>query len=123
MSDRIGGLGGVLIWTSSSRYPAMESFYVDVLGLEPRSRRPGFVNFDWDGTRLTLAVHSEVAGPARDALRIMINLLVDDIDAVAARLASAGVRSRRAPEREEWGGWVCTFEDPDGNLLQLLQLQ
>ena len=28
----------------------------------------------------------------------------------------------RAPEREEWGGWVATFADPDGNVLQLMQL-
>jgi predicted enzyme related to lactoylglutathione lyase len=28
----------------------------------------------------------------------------------------------RAPAREEWGGWVATFADPDGNVLQLMQL-
>ncbi len=26
------------------------------------------------------------------------------------------------PEQESWGGWVATFKDPDGNVLQLLQL-
>ena len=33
-----------------------------------------------------------------------------------------GVVFTRAPEREEWGGWVATFADPDGNVLQLMQL-
>jgi predicted enzyme related to lactoylglutathione lyase len=28
----------------------------------------------------------------------------------------------RQPEREQWGGWIATFKDPDGNILQLLQL-
>jgi predicted enzyme related to lactoylglutathione lyase len=24
--------------------------------------------------------------------------------------------------REHWGGWIITLQDPDGNILQLLQL-
>jgi len=53
---------------------------------------------------------------------VMIHLTVDDIRAVHSRLARAGVVFTRAPEREEWGGWVATFADPDGNTLQLMQL-
>ena len=51
----------------------------------------------------------------------MINLGVDDIHAEHNRLSDAGVVFIRPPERESWGGWVATFQDPDGNLLQLLQ--
>lgn len=121
MTDSIEGIAGVLLWTSSDRFGAMASFYSDVLGFEPRSERDGFINFEWNDVRLTVAVHSGIVGPARDALRIMVNFFVDDIEAAARRLEAAGVALRRSPEREPWGGWICTFEDPDGNLLQLLQ--
>ena len=46
----------------------------------------------------------------------MINLGVDDIHAEHNRLVDAGVVFIRPPERESWGGWVATFQDPDGNL-------
>jgi predicted enzyme related to lactoylglutathione lyase len=52
----------------------------------------------------------------------MVNLAVTDISAVHDRLVRAGVVFTRAPERGEWGGWVATFTDPDGNVLQLMQL-
>jgi predicted enzyme related to lactoylglutathione lyase len=100
----------------------MRAFYRDVIGLRPRSDRPGFVNFDFDGVRLTFSVHSDVVGPARDPLRIMLNLRTSDIDRAVARLRRAGVRMIRPPEPESWGGAIATFEDPDGNVLQYMQL-
>lgn len=121
MTD-IDGLAGVLIYTSRERFPELEVFYLETLRLTPRSRRPGFVNFEWGGQRLTLAVHSEVDGPARDPKRIMVNLTVSDIDGVAALLAERGVVFVREPEPESWGGRIATLADPDGNLIQLLEL-
>ena len=121
MSDAILGLSGVLVWTEAERYQAMRAFYVETLGLAPRSDRERFVNFAWGAQRLTVSVHEGVTGATSDPLRLMINLDVDDIHAVAARLASNGVDFARPPEQEPWGGWVATFHDPDGNTLQLLQ--
>jgi predicted enzyme related to lactoylglutathione lyase len=120
--DSIEGLAGVLIWTSADRFPAMARFYRDTLGLTPRSDKPDFVNFDWQGIRLSVGVHGAVDGASREPLRLMINLTVTDIAAVHARLAGAGIVFTRPPEREAWGGWVATFGDPDGNVLQLMQL-
>jgi catechol 2,3-dioxygenase-like lactoylglutathione lyase family enzyme len=121
-SGRIEGLAGVLIWTERARFDAMARFYRDRLGLIPRSSKPDFINFDWAGVRLSVSVHGGVSGPSRDPLRIMVNLAVDDIHALHARLQREGVVFTRPPEAEEWGGQVATFLDPDGNLLQLLQL-
>jgi predicted enzyme related to lactoylglutathione lyase len=120
--DAIRGLAGVLVWTAADRFAAMVRFYRDTLGLTPRSARSDFINFDWHGVRLSVGVHDGVHGPSADPLRIMINLAVDDIHAVHARLAGAGVSFSRRPEPENWGGLVATFTDPDGNTLQLLQL-
>jgi predicted enzyme related to lactoylglutathione lyase len=69
-----------------------------------------------------VSVHDRVQGASRDPLRIMVNLAVDDIGAVHARLVRAGVVFSRPPEAEEWGGRVATFLDPDGNTIQLMQL-
>jgi predicted enzyme related to lactoylglutathione lyase len=100
----------------------MARFYRETLGLPARSAKPDFVNFDWRGIRLSVGVHDRVDGPSQDPLRIMLNLAVDDIRAVHERLSRAGVNFTRAPEREDWGGWVATFADPDGNTLQIMQL-
>jgi len=122
MMGSIEGLAGVLIWTAADRFPAMARFYRETLGLAPRSDKADFVNFDWSGVRLSVGVHDRVEGTSRDPLRLMINLTVTDIRAVHDRLVRAGVVFTRAPEREDWGGWVATFADPDGNVLQLMQL-
>jgi predicted enzyme related to lactoylglutathione lyase len=115
-------MAGVLIWTEASRFAEMARFYHHVLGLVPRSSRADFINFDWNGVRLSVGVHDGLRGRAVDPLRIMVNLAVDDIEAVHGRLARAGVVFIRPPEQEEWGGRVATFADPDGNTLQIMQL-
>lgn len=116
----VDGLAGVIVWTSRDRFAAMERFYRETLGLTPRSRRDGFINFAWGDVRLTVAVHDGVEGPSSEPERVMVNLATDDIDATHARLMAAGVPVRRPPERESWGGRVATYGDPDGNTVQLL---
>jgi len=113
-------LAGILIWTEVDRFEAMRHFYVERLGLEPRSNREDFVNFEWGSTRLTIGVHEQVRGEARDPLRIMINLAVDDIDQAHNRLVAAQVPCLRQPSPEPWGGRVATYSDPDGNTVQLM---
>lgn len=117
----IGPINGVIVWTSPERHPAMAAFYRDILGLTPRSDRPGFINFEWRDLRLTVSTHSGVDGSSADPLRVMVNFHVDDIHAEHDRLTSRGVVFSRPPEQESWGGWLATFSDPDGNTLQLLQ--
>ena len=113
-------LAGVLIWTEPERFEAMRHFYVEVLGLSPRTERAGFVNFEWGSTRLTIGLHDRVSGTSSDPLRIMVNLAVDDLDAIHHRLQVAGVACLREPSPEPWGGQVATYSDPDGNTIQLM---
>ena len=112
---------GVLVFTSSERFDEMARFYRDVLGLPVRSDRPGFINFVFGDQRLTVAIHSAVSGPSHDPDRLMINFSTLDAASAVAHLVAAGVDIVRNAEREKWGGWVATFRDPDGNLLQLLE--
>ncbi len=118
----ISGIAGVIIWTEPARHAEMARFYRDIVGLQPRSDREGFINFEWGEMRLTVARHSELHGSSRDPKRIMVNLNTDRIQEVYRRLSAAGVQFSRLPEREPWGGWIATFSDPDGNTIQLMQV-
>ena len=116
------GLAGVLVWTEASRFDALRSFYVDVLGLTPRSDRDGFVNFEWGDQRLTIHLHDAVSGPTNEPHRVMLNLAVEGIDELVRRARDAGVTVLRPPERESWGGIVASLVDPDGTTVQLFEL-
>ena len=125
MSDepaRVGAVIGVILGTTAERFDAMRRFYVETLSLPVRTDRPGHVNFQWGDIRLTIAWHDGVSGSASDQRRVLLNLAVDDIEAVAAGLRAEGVTFLREPSAEPWGGAIATFEDPDGNTLQLMQL-
>ena len=115
----IEGVVGVTLWTDDLE--RLLSFYRDTLGLRLRSHHGDFANFEFGDVRLNLGLHDGVRGRSRDPYRIMVHLGVRDIHEERGRLGRLGVRFIREPEQEHWGGWVATFLDPDGNVLQLLQ--
>ena len=115
----VENLAGVIIWTEDLE--RLVAFYRETLGLEPHSVHSNFVAFRFGDVRLSLGQHDKVAGPTMEPYRIMVNLRVTDIHQTYQRLKEAGVPFIRPPEQERWGGWVATFNDPDGNTLQLLQ--
>ena len=92
----------------------------EVLGLTPKSLRKNFVNFEWYNLKLSISVHEKVIDAAKDPFRIMINLESDDIFSIYNDLLTKGVQFIREPEDESWG-FVASFYDPDGNILQLIQ--
>ena len=51
----------------------------------------------------------------------MINLGTARIQETYTILTDKGVSFLREPEQESWGGWIATFTDPDGNIIQLLE--
>ena len=115
----IDGVAGVILWTENVE--RLAAFYRDVLELTPHSVRDTLVAFRFGDVRLSVGLHSGVKGRAKDPNRVMVNLGVRDIHGTYARLQRKGVVFSRPPEREHWGGWVATFQDPDGNILQLLE--
>ncbi|MAX11810.1 MAG: hypothetical protein CL710_05995 [Chloroflexi bacterium] len=111
-------LAGVIIWTQN--FDEMINFYKEVLDLKPKSLRKNFVNFEWHNLKLSISVHEKVIDTAKDPFRIMINLESDDIFSIYDDLLAKGVEFIREPEDESWG-FVASFYDPDGNILQLIQ--
>ena len=115
-------IAGVVFWTDNLE--EMTRFYRDILGLPLHSVHDDFVAFEIKpGVRLNLGTHSRVQGMSRDPFRTQWSTS----RSTTSTPSPTGSRGRgavilREPELETWGGWVATFQDPDGNVLQLLQL-
>ena len=116
----ITGVVGVTIWTDD--LGRMFHFYHDVLRLPLHSRHEDWLAFQLGDVRFNVGLHDRVHGVSQDPYRFMPHLGVDDIHLAYRRLKAEGVEFVRPPEQEHWGGWVATLKDPDGNILQLLQL-
>ena len=118
----IKGLGGATIWSEDIN--TLLPFYRDVVGLQVGVDSADFVIFgDQSQPALAIGTHSEVHGRTQEPARHMVGLLTDDIQADAARLKAAGVRFIEDPTDQGDGFWLATFEDPDGNYIQLFQLE
>lgn len=100
----------------------MAAFYTALLGDAVRSRRDGFVNFEWGDLRLTVTLHDAIAGRSSEPERVMVNLLVDDALAAEQEARELGAPVVRPASDEAWGGTICTIRDPDGNYVQFMQL-
>ena len=60
---------------------------------------------------------------AKEPQRALINFMVEDLKAEQSRLKAAGVQFIREEGKEEWGGTISTFLDPDGNYCQLVEFK
>lgn len=107
-------------------------FYVDVLGaevvldpIEMEDGRVGHVELAVGGARWMMSEEFASAGvaapdPARGAA-VTLHLVVDDVDAVCARVAAVGVELDRGPEDSPPAGRVAVFRDPHGHRWFLAQ--
>ena len=50
-----------------------------------------------------------------------ITFLTDDIRGEYERLKAKGVIFSYPPRKMDWGEWLCSFQDPDGNEFDLKQ--
>ena len=98
----------------------LKSFYRDTVGL-PNVPEMGDGAFAVGGANLFVDGHSETKGQTKEPQRMLVDLVVDDAAAERARLEGRGVEFIRREGKEEWGGTISTFLDPDGNYCQLVQ--
>jgi len=98
----------------------LKGFYRDTVGL-PNVPEMGDGAFAVGGANLFVDGHSETRGQTREPQRMLVDLVVDEHAAEQARLAGQGVSFIRSQGKEEWGGTISTFLDPDGNYCQLVQ--
>ena len=102
----------------------LSAFYRNVVGLPPKPEIGEDFAFDiGGGSALVIDGHSETKGATKEPQRMLVNFFVDDLQAEQGRLEQQGVRFIRTAGREEWGGVISTFLDPDGNYCQLIEFR
>jgi predicted enzyme related to lactoylglutathione lyase len=98
-------------------------FYARGLGLEERTSGPGYALFATGGAELVLEqVDADDPESAGLVGRVAgFSFTVDDCVATCRKLVGLGVDVVGAPELQPWGGVLAFVEDPDGNVLTLVQ--
>ncbi|RLE28358.1 bleomycin resistance protein [Candidatus Acetothermia bacterium] len=96
------------------------AFYRDVLGLPLKYRFPDYAGFDLGGVELGLKTWGGMEPPRNG--EPVVNFLVDDVDRACRGLSARGVKFTKDPEDTPWGSRIALFRDPDGNTLQLTQI-
>ena len=95
-------------------------FYRDLLGLPLKYAFRDYAGFDVGGVELGIKTWGGLEPPRRG--EPVMSFLVDAVDKAYVELSAKGVRFTKAPEDTPWGGRIAVFQDPDGNTLQLTQL-
>jgi catechol 2,3-dioxygenase-like lactoylglutathione lyase family enzyme len=116
---RVIGIGGVFF--KSADRDRLNSWYADNLGI--LGGTDGF-NFKWrdDAGAERLTVWSVFPRESKyfdpSGAPFMINYIVDDMDAILAKLANKGARVDPKREDHEYGRFAWIY-DPDGNKIEL----
>lgn len=108
------------------RLDRARDFYAHALGLQVKAAQPdqGWCVLALGDVDLVVEAVPPDADEDEQALvgRLTgLSLAVADIHAAQRELSARGVPFVGQPERQAWGGWLATLEDPDGNQLQLVQ--
>ena len=105
---------------------ALKVFYAALTGVDPTDLAPGFAEIRLDGC--TLAISSEdiinkLNGGAivpRSNRSAMIELEVDDVEAVRARVADGALAEIvQPPTVLPWGNHSMLLRDPDGAIVNI----
>lgn len=93
-------------------------FYVDLIGLEVLADEGSYIRLGSRSGGFTIGVE-EREPDAVGARGIELDISVDDVDAIYARLSAAGVAIDTPPADMDWGGRHLFLTDPDGYRLSL----
>ncbi len=102
---------------------AAENFYCDGLGFQRQfanrvdkaKPNPCYMGLSRDGVWLHV---SSFPGDGRSGG--VVNLIVDDVDAVHAELVAKGVRIDTGPVDQTWGTREMYVKDADGNSIRFI---
>ncbi len=96
-------------------------FYEETLGLEKKYEYSSYVGFECGGVEIGLILkvtEGQKVSPASPS----VEFLVDDVEKVYKELKNKGVKLFKELHEETWGGKQATFTDPDGNILEIAQI-
>ncbi len=113
-------VSGLIVNVNSEQPDKVGAFYREVVGLKPNPNI-GQNAFEIGNANLIIDGHSQVKGATKEPARMLLDFFVDDLAAEQKRLEAAGVKFIRTAGKEEWGGIISTFLDPDGNYCQIIE--
>ena len=96
------------------------NFYENILGLQKKYEFKDYAGFDCGGIELGLKTWGELEEPRKG--EPCINFLVDDIDEAYKKLRDERIEIIEKPKETLWGSRILLFKDPDGNILQLTEI-
>lgn len=96
-------------------------FYEEILGLEKKYEYSSYVGFECGGVEIGL-IPKLTEGQKVSPLSPSVEFLVDDVEKVCKELKKKGVKFIKELHHEPWGGRQATFTDPDGNILEIAQI-
>lgn len=116
-SQPVPAVGGILL--ASTAPDRLLAWYERAFGA--KADGDGFLRFG--EVSLLIDGRDDVAPQAAEPARVIINLHVGDARETARHLDSLGVTWVADLEyREQAGAWFATLADPDGNLVQIIEL-
>jgi len=113
---QVVGIGGVFLKAADAA--ATKAWYAKVLGLEFSEWGSAMLANPTIGMQ-QIAAFGDAGYFAPSTRSFMLNLIVDDLDAVLARAAAAGV-TPTGREDHDYGGFAWLM-DPDGVKVELWQ--
>jgi len=96
-------------------------FYEETLGLEKKYEYSSYVGFECGGVEIGL-IPKLTQGQKVSLSSPSVEFLVDDVEKVYNELKRRGVKFIKELHDEPWGGRQATFTDPDGNILEIAQI-
>jgi len=96
-------------------------FYEETLGLEKKYEYSSYVGFECGGVEIGL-IPKPTEGQKTCQSSTSVEFLVDDVGKFCSELKAKGVRFVEELHEEPWGGKQASFTDPDGNTLQIVQI-
>lgn len=96
-------------------------FYEEILGLEKKYEYSSYVGFECGGVEIGLIPKTKEEQKS-SLLSSSVELLVDNVDKVYDELKRKRVKIIKELHNEPWGGRQATFTDPDGNIIEIVQI-
>jgi catechol 2,3-dioxygenase-like lactoylglutathione lyase family enzyme len=96
-------------------------FYETTLGLEKKYEFSSYVGFECGSVEIGLIPKPKEQSPGTSSP--VVGFLVDDVDRTCAELKAKGVKFTKESHDETWGGRQASFRDPDGNILEINQIE
>lgn len=113
----------VIMW--SGNYKKLAKWYQEKLGLkkigEVNHPEDMCIGFRIGDVELWVGYHDKVKGKNKDKYRIMLNLAVESVTVSYQSLSKKGVKFIVKPfKAPTFDKYFATFQDLDGNILQLI---